>query len=157
MLASGAWADVSYRKKLLTASEVVRYLPKGFRVDAKLEQLESQSYGRVAQYDYKFKLVSVLFLKSSWPVTPDPASAKSEYGKLVLIQSVLPFADTNWSSRVHVGEESLCVRLKGRRIYSMCFRQGKYVGYFTLGLERPMSPKELESLANGWLRRALRH
>lgn len=155
LLSVAAQADVPYRKKLLTAAELRPFLPKGFQVDDSLEHFETSGYRGVGQYDYKYRQNSILFLKSAWAVRSDPVEARAEYSKLVLMQHFMPTTGANWSSRVHVGDENLCLRLKGGRIYTLCFRQAKYVGYFALGLQRKMSPKDLEALATNWIRRAI--
>lgn len=156
LLAGVASADVPYRWKLLTAADVKAYLPKGWRLDPGLEEFETDGYRGIGQYDYKYKQVSVLYLKSAWAVRSDAAAAKREYSQIVAVQALNPLVqiDENWSNHVHVGEECSCVRLKRGRIYTLCFRKGKNVGYFTLGLQGTMSARELEGLAKTWVRRA---
>lgn len=156
LLVGAAWADVPYRDKLLTAADVKRFLPAGWCVVSSLEDFEFREYLGMKQYDYGYKQGSVLYLKSAWGVRLDSAAAKSEYSKLVAVQALNPLVkvDANLSSQVRVGDESLCVRLRGGRIYALCFREGRNVGFFTLGIRRPMSGKELEKLAQSWVRRA---
>ncbi len=156
LLVGAGWAEVPYRDKLLTASDVKLFLPPGWRVVPGLEQFETRGSVGVEQYDYGYKQSSVLYLKSAWGVRLDADSAKDEYSKLVAVQALNPLvmAEANLSNQVHIGDESLCVRLKGGRIYTLCFRRGKMVGYFTLGIQRPMSAKELELLAKAWISRA---
>ena len=156
LLVGSAWADVPCRDKLLTATDLRAFLPAGWRVIPTLEDFDFRESLGMKQYDYHYKQASVLFLKSAWGVRLDESAAKSEYSKLVAVQALNPLVkvETNLSGQVQVGDESLCVRLKGGRIYTLCFRDGRNVGFFTLGIRRPMSERELERLAKAWLRRA---
>ena len=155
LLVGVAWADVPYRWKLLTASDVRLYLPNGNRIDPGLEEFESHVFRDIEQYEYKYKRTSILYLKSVWAVRADSAAAKDEYSKLAALQGLNPLVEGDWSKLVRVGDESCCTRSKGGRIYSLCFRKGKCVGYFTLGLQRPMSASELQLLGETWIRRAV--
>lgn len=154
LLAGVGWADVPYRWKLLTAADVRLYLPKGNRIDPSLEEFERQGYQGIEQYEYKYKKASILYLKSTWAVRLDSASAKDEYSKLAVLQSLNPLAEADWSKLVRVGDQSCCKRLKGGRVYCLCGSKGNCLGYFTLGLQRPMTARELQQLADSWIRRA---
>lgn len=115
LLVGAACADVPYRDKLLTATDLRAFLPAGWRVIPTLEDFDFRESLGMKQYDYHYKQASVLFLKSAWGVRLDESAAKSEYSKLVAVQALNPLVkvETNLSGQVQVGDESLCVRLKG--------------------------------------------
>jgi len=107
------------------------------------------------QYEYNYKQPGVLYLQSTLLDYPNDTGAKIEFRKLAGLCSWMPTTGEDWSSKVQVGDESRCYRLKQREAWTLLFRKGHLLGHFTLAVSSPLKPTHLEQLGRRWLKRAM--